>query len=73
MGLFHFQKRKTFYEEEVLNKISKNYNIKSLKTKISFFIQICDYLRNNDFHRFKKKKLPKREEIFQNKNDENQL
>lgn len=61
MGLLHFQKRKTYSKESLLKKHS---NIKSIKTKIAFFIQICDYLRNEDFHRFRKKKLPKRDEIF---------
>lgn len=58
IGLYHFQKRKTYYKEEL---ITKNSNIKSLKIKINFFIQICDYLRNDDFHRFRKKRLPKRD------------
>jgi hypothetical protein len=62
MGLLNFQKKKTYYNEELLY---GSRNIKSLKTKIHFFTQICDYLRNDDFHRFRKKKLPKRDEIFQ--------
>ena len=72
MGLLHFQKRRTFYNEDLLK---SQTNIKSLKVKITFFIQICDYLRNDDFHRFRNKKLPKREEIIinSNKNDENML
>lgn len=70
IGLFHFQKRKTYYKEEL---IAKHNNIKSLKTKINFFIQICDFLRNDDFHRFRKKKLPKRDEIFAKQKDDNLL
>jgi phosphatidylinositol 4-kinase len=71
IGLFHFQKRRTFFKEEL---IAKHNNIKSLNTKINFFIQICDYLRNDDFHRFRKKKLPKRDEIFgKSKTDDNLL
>ncbi len=30
-------------------------------------MQICDYLRNDDFHQLSKKKLPKRNELFAKK------
>lgn len=47
MGLNHFKRRHNYYKEELLN---QTHNIKSLNTKIDFLIQICDYLRNEDFH-----------------------
>jgi hypothetical protein len=33
-------------------------------------IQICDYLRNDDFHQLSKKKLPRRNELFAKKENE---
>ncbi len=71
LGLSHFQRRHNYYKEELLN---QTHNIKSLKTKMDFLIQICDYLRNEDFHELSKKKLPKRsDKIFAKQKKESNL
>jgi hypothetical protein len=62
-ALFHF-KNLDFASDEL---IAASFNRKELKQRIDFLVQICDYLRNDDFHQLSIKKLPKRHELFARK------
>lgn len=63
-ALLHFQKADFGYDELV----STTFNNKTLKQRINFLIQICDYLRNDDFHQLSNKQLPKRSELYAKRN-----
>ena len=65
-ALFHFQKVDFAYYELV----SASFHRKQLKQRINFLVQICDYLRNDDFHKLSNKKLPKRNELYASKRNE---
>lgn len=70
MGLFHFQKLHTFHSEEL---IVRSSNVQKLQSKISTFIQVCNYLNNEGLHKIPNKRKVNKDELMERTNRTKQV
>jgi hypothetical protein len=70
MGLYHFQKLRTFHNEEL---IVRSSNVQKLQSKIAIFIQVCNYLNNEGLHKIPNKRKVNKDEILYRNNRTKQM